>query len=953
MTRSTDPNVYYLPDYVEAIHTWLEEGSLNDEYVYCYVRFKTWGPTELVFDIALLSESGEHRVTLEGFHGARLYQVHSVLENRFEIIQRPWEIKPIEFSAGSLLERGKAALQHSLAAPYKKEIRVLEVQFHAGIKLISKELQNMLNEIGGIKSHFYVAAWDKLAVDQFSAPKDYTLVEAVLDSSELAGVDKFSLDLIIGPGDEGCSAEMVKGLSEYLLPGGVLITPTEKPSDFVTALKGAGYPTTHSSTVDGANIVQAQAPLIPSQLPKDNSTKQTWTQVAYTMGDEMGLQAALKEIDDVEEGPIWVTATEGMSADALEGLGRSIQKEFEQWNLRLAMFPESFTEADRTYFIANYLPHTGPEVEFRVAQDGSVTVPRVVPSPAPTQKKTIKNNDTVALDTNEVAIDVQYTRSDKGIYVVVGDVVDANVASEPWIVGKKVVSVMTAAPSKLQRIQRSALAFLSGGVDCQAVADSTESLLFASLALGSTAISQPSTYKTRAIVTHSEDHAGKTISSLTKALGINTATLPSNYIPRELIAMQVEAGDIIFTGAQETDQMLNSYAKRGQIASWKSSELVQFLLKRQPALVHDALSSIYKLPFIDSIVSKSSLAPEAPLNNDMFSADKSYLLVGGLGSLGLYVAEWLYRNGARNLILTSRSGRGTIKKLQGTLSEAVFEYLERQKDLNLVVAAVDGSDSDAIGSLIRNQTRPLGGAVLLAATWEDKLFLNQSQRAFNNSYAPKVGSFLALEKNVDINSLDFVCAFSSGTIFGNPGQTNYTAANTALDGLVRKYKNCFSIISPLIHDTAISMDSATGGNVFGWAVPPSDICSYIGDALFKMSDSPVSQYVPPPVDWNVAKESFGSSQLYNYMADDDDGKSPGDDLGDLDMHDAIQSLIIHFLNIPAEDFSPEVPLTSYGLDSITASRLAFSLRPWGTVSQMQLLADMSLLDLEARFAKAA
>src|SRR5579871_2537060 len=40
----------------------------------------------------------------------------------------------------------------------------------------------------------------------------------------------------------------------------------------------------------------------------------------------------------------------------------------------------------------------------------------------------------------------------------------------------------------------------------------------------------------------------------------------------------------------------------------------------------------------------------------IFCADKSYLLVGGLGGIGRSVAEWMFRKGARELAFLSRSG---------------------------------------------------------------------------------------------------------------------------------------------------------------------------------------------------------------------------------------------------------------------------------------------------------
>lgn len=70
----------------------------------------------------------------------------------------------------------------------------------------------------------------------------------------------------------------------------------------------------------------------------------------------------------------------------------------------------------------------------------------------------------------------------------------------------------------------------------------------------------------------------------------------------------------------------------------------------------------------------------------------------------------------------------------------------------------------------------------------------------------------------------------------------------------------------------------------------------------------------------------------------------GDDKFDLE--DTVRAA----LNIPAEDFSPAVPFTAYGLDSLVAVRLSAAIRTQTglKVTQLQLLADMTLDDLERK-----
>ena len=58
------------------------------------------------------------------------------------------------------------------------------------------------------------------------------------------------------------------------------------------------------------------------------------------------------------------------------------------------------------------------------------------------------------------------------------------------------------------------------------------------------------------------------------------------------------------------------------------------------------------------------------------------------------------------------------------------------------------------------------------------------------------------------------------------------------------------------------------------------------------------------------------------------------------------------MRVAKEDASPDVSLTSYGLDSLSTASLSFALRPIVAISQLQLLADLTVKDLLARVVEA-
>lgn len=65
---------------------------------------------------------------------------------------------------------------------------------------------------------------------------------------------------------------------------------------------------------------------------------------------------------------------------------------------------------------------------------------------------------------------------------------------------------------------------------------------------------------------------------------------------------------------------------------------------------------------------------------------------------------------------------------------------------------------------------------------------------------------------------------------------------------------------------------------------------------------------------------------------------------------SLEKTICGILDIASEDFSPEIPLTAYGLDSISASRVSVALLPMVSMTQLQLLGDVSWNDIKNRMA---
>lgn len=122
-----------------------------------------------------------------------------------------------------------------------------------------------------------------------------------------------------------------------------------------------------------------------------------------------------------------------------------------------------------------------------------------------------------------------------------------------------------------------------------------------------------------------------------------------------------------------------------------------------------------------------------------------------------------------------------------------------------------------------------------------------------------------------------------------------------------------------------------------------ELCDYIGDGIRKLRDGPVWQYIPG-FDWRAVRDSMGSSSLYNSLVPESTEENGNGE----DEDSSLLHIVCNVLDMRIEDISADVPLTGYGLDSLSASSLSFALRPLLAVSQLQLLADLTINDLQER-----
>ena len=162
-----------------------------------------------------------------------------------------------------------------------------------------------------------------------------------------------------------------------------------------------------------------------------------------------------------------------------------------------------------------------------------------------------------------------------------------------------------------------------------------------------------------------------------------------------------------------------------------------------------------------------------------FQSEATYLITGGLGALGLKVAQWMVEQGANHLVLTGR--RGASNEVQATITQM------EQTGAKIRVAKADVTDEGDMARVleeIKASMPPLRGIVHAAGVPGYEALKDMQLNTLESLLRPKVMGTWILHQLTQGMKLDFFVNFSSiSSVWGSKGQAHYAAANHFLDGL--------------------------------------------------------------------------------------------------------------------------------------------------------------------------
>jgi acyl transferase domain-containing protein/NADPH:quinone reductase-like Zn-dependent oxidoreductase/NADP-dependent 3-hydroxy acid dehydrogenase YdfG/acyl carrier protein len=324
--------------------------------------------------------------------------------------------------------------------------------------------------------------------------------------------------------------------------------------------------------------------------------------------------------------------------------------------------------------------------------------------------------------------------------------------------------------------------------------------------------------------------------------------------------------------------------------------------------------------------------------------DATYLVTGGLSGFGLSTARWLVSRGARHLALMSRTGAATPQ---------ARDALEQFADAGVTVTPIacdvaDGAALKTAMSDLDGSMPPLRGVVHAAMVIEDALIRDMSIGQLHRVLAPKIAGALNLHDLTRDRDLDFFLLYSSATtLFGNPGQAAYVAANMAVEALAQERRAlglpaaCISW-GPIADSGYLARNEtvrdALVGRLGGRALSAEEALRSL-DAVLA---APAPQLAFLELDWNVLRRFLPASQApkFSELARHDGTSTTGHETSqDLrrrltelpesellpTVTDIVRAEIAQILRVAPERIESGASLFDMGMDSLMAVELAASI----------------------------
>lgn len=333
--------------------------------------------------------------------------------------------------------------------------------------------------------------------------------------------------------------------------------------------------------------------------------------------------------------------------------------------------------------------------------------------------------------------------------------------------------------------------------------------------------------------------------------------------------------------------------------------------------------------------------PPSPRTEKLrFGGDASYLITGGMSGFGLAAAQWMVEQGARHLLLASRSAHAA-----DTPGGVADQF--RAQGVEVRTVQIDVADTKSLPCVLTAALEtmpPLKGVIHGAAVLDDSVLTNMTPEKMRRVLAPKVLGAWNLHAFTRDRELDFFVLFSSATTFiGSPGQGNYVAANAALETLAA-YRRAqglpalavawgpISDVGMLTRNKA-AMESlrqslglirlhsgkalSTLEKLVNLDVGLAAVFSADAKRILRLPSAGTPRFSAMRA--LVGESLLGNASIIQSMA----GKTRDEAL--VILRELVTGVLASVLRLPEERINPDTPLSGLGVDSLMAVELGLAL----------------------------
>jgi hypothetical protein len=310
----------------------------------------------------------------------------------------------------------------------------------------------------------------------------------------------------------------------------------------------------------------------------------------------------------------------------------------------------------------------------------------------------------------------------------------------------------------------------------------------------------------------------------------------------------------------------------------------------------------------------------------LFDPRKSYILLGGSSELGVRIADWMARHGARHIFMTSQRGPKGLTKLDG-----LYNHHWRLKGVEIEVIAADAvSKADTQALVEKASAGPIGGVFVMTVVLRDAKFTNPvpgliRRRVHIQGYCAQHPYRVRRPGQVGLHPplLDHRLRIRQRR------QAAYFASQLYLDRAAEVVPNTISMSFPPITNSGIfkrlvlaSKGKANTAQLTKTGMTTAQVCNFIGDSLIRQ----IVHYVPM-LAINDVTETFPSCEPKPYghllptqylLANAAGGKGGN-------VAETPATLLATFLSMDVEQITENALITGFGLDSLGGEYSAITL----------------------------